>query len=182
MTNSDGKIIGMWNGFCSPTYGGSCSSSQYVVGIPYGNQTEEDALFFEDGFKALRGNLLEGHYVVFESNGHAITNPGSGNQFTSTAATAQHKDIHQRWVLHQLADEGTEFYVTSAVDGKYISQHTSLANSKSGAQTYNITYLGGGKYALQKENGKYLNIKADGTISIDSTPTGFNAYSVTYHS
>ncbi|KAJ9156129.1 Non-hemolytic phospholipase c [Pleurostoma richardsiae] len=182
ITNSDGNIIGMWNGYCSGNYGGSCSSSQYVVGIPYGNQTEEDALYFEDGFKGVRGNLLEGHYLVFESNGHAITNPGSSSQFTSTAATAQHEDIHQRWVLHQLATEGTQFYITSAVDGKYISQHTSLATAESGAETYNITYIGGSKYALQKENGKYLNLNADGSISIDSTTTGFNAYSVTYHS
>ncbi|KAL1859073.1 hypothetical protein VTK73DRAFT_7602 [Phialemonium thermophilum] len=181
-TNANGQIIGMYNGYCTGVFGTDCSGSKYIDGIPYGNQTEEEALFFEDGFKGVRGNLLEGHYLVFEANGHAITNPGSGRELTATAATAGHEDIHQRWVLHQLAPEGTEFRITSALDGKYISQHTSLATLESGAETYNITYLGSSKYALQKENGKYLNLQADGTISIDSTPVGYNVYSVTYHS
>jgi phospholipase C len=172
----------MWNGYCSPTYGGSCSSNEYYAGIPFGNQTEADALFFEDGFKGVRGGLLEGHYLVFEANGHAVTNPGNGSQFTATAATAQHEDLHQRWVLHQLAPEGTQFTITSALDGKYVSQHTSLATLASGAETYTIEYLGGSLYSLQKENGDFLNLRADGSISIDSTAVGYNVYSVTYHS
>jgi phospholipase C len=181
--NSDGQIIGMWNGFCSPTYGSSCSGNEYVVGIPYGNQTEDTALFFEDGFKQARGALLEGHYLVFEANGHALANPAvtGQSQLSAMPAAAAHDDPRHRWVLHALAAEGTHFNVTSAVDGRYISQHTSLAKLQSGAEVYNITYLGSKGYALQKENGQYLNVNADGSISIDSKPVPYSAYSVTYH-
>jgi phospholipase C len=173
----------MWNGFCSPTYGSSCSSNEYVVGIPYGNQTEATALFFEDGFKQVRGALLEGHFLVFEANGHALTNPGitGQTQLSTTPASSAHDDVHQRFVLHGLAQEGTQFNITSALDGRYISQHTSLAKLKSGAETYNISYLGSRGYALQKENGKYLNIAADGSLSIDDAPVPYEVYSVTYH-
>jgi phospholipase C len=171
----------MYSGYCSKVWFGSCSSSVYASPAPYGNQTEEEALFFEDGFKSVRGYLTEGHYLVFEANGYALSNPGTGKQFIATATTAAHDDIHQRWVAHALADEGTAFNITSAIDGKYISQHSSLSTSGSGAGIYNITYIGGSKYALQKENGPYLNIQADGSLSFDSTPVGYALYSVTYH-
>ena len=160
---------------------GSCSGSEYVEPIPYGNQTEEEALFFEDGFKGVRGYLTEGRYLVLEANGHALTNPEVNKQFTTTRATSTHDSLEQRWYLHALTEEGTTFYIRSAVDGMYISQHSSLSESESGAETYNITYLGGLEYALQKENGKYLNIDSDGSLSFDSEPIGYKLYSVTYH-
>ncbi|OAA57415.1 non-hemolytic phospholipase c [Niveomyces insectorum RCEF 264] len=182
IANANGQLIGMYNGFCNKVFGGSCSSNQYTLPIPYGSQTEEEALFFEDGYKGVRGALTEGRYLVFEANGYALYNPSTAaKQFAATRATPGHEDIHQRWVLHALTPEGSTFHVTSAVDGKYLSQHSSLSISESGAETYNITYLGNSRYAMRKENGAYLNIKADGTLSFDSTPTGYNVFSVTYH-
>ena len=173
----------MYSGYCSQVWPGSCSGSQYVSPIPYGSQTEDEALYFEDGFKSVRGYLTEGHYLVFEANGYALSNPDTPNkQFQATKASATHDDVHQRWVLHALAEEGTTFHITSAVDGKYISQHSSLSISESGAETYNITYIGSGVYALQKENGAYLNIQPGGSLSFDNKPDGYKLYSVTYHS
>ncbi|KAH8892840.1 non-hemolytic phospholipase c [Thozetella sp. PMI_491] len=183
IADANGNLIGLYNAFCSKQYSGACSGSGYIAGIPYGNQTEEEALFFEDGFKGVRGYLTEGRYLVFESNGYALSNPNDDQkQFTASPATAGHDSINQRWVLHGIAAEGTEFNITSVVDGKYISQHSSLSTSVTGAQTYNISYVGNSQYILQKENGKYLNIKSDGTLSFDSQPTPYNVYSVTYHS
>lgn len=172
----------MYSGFCSIVWPGTCSGSEYLSPIPYGNQTEEEALFFEDGFKGVRGYLTEGHYLVFEANGYALSNPGSGRQFTTTKATAAHDDIHQRWVLHDLAEEGTTFRVTSALDGKYLSQSSSLSQLESGAEVYNITYLGNRGYALQEQNGLYLNIQPSGRLALDKEPVGYQLYSVTYHS
>jgi phospholipase C len=82
-----------------------------------------------------------------------------------------------------LSNDGTSFNITSAVDGRYISQHTSLATDVSGAEVYVIQYQGSEQgYSLQKGNGKYLNLKSDGSISIDSTWTGYSIFSVAYRS
>lgn len=118
---------------------------------------------------------------MLESNGHALTNAGVDKQFTASKATAKHDDIHQRWVVRGLAAEGDEFHVKSALDGKWLSHHTSLSVSESGAQAYKIAYMGHGLYSLQKENGKYTNIREDCSISIDATLIGYKLYSVTYH-
>ena len=180
--DANGNKLGLYSGFCSRVFGTSCSSDEYYLPYPYGNQTEEDALYFEDGFKGVRGELTEGRYLVFEANGYALYTDGTSKQFAATPATAAHEDIHQRWVLHALEPEGNSFYITSAVNNYYMSQHSSLSISESGAETYNITYMGESKYQLQKENGDYLNIDPAGELSFKSTPVGYNVYSVTYHS
>jgi len=182
ITNSDGEIIGMYSGFCAVEWTGSCSGSEYVAGIPYGTQTEENSLVYEDGFKGVRGYLTEGHYLVFESNGYALSNPNNTEkQFEATLTTAPYNFINQRWVIHSLAAEGTTFNITSAVDDKYISQHSSLSTSVTGAEIYNITYIGNSQYTLQKENGDYLNIQSDGSLSFDSKSVPYSIYSVTYN-
>jgi phospholipase C len=172
----------MYSGFCNVEWTGSCSGSQYVSGIPYGNQTEANSLVYENGFKGARGAINEGHYLVFEANGYALSNPSDGKkQFGATKATAAHDAKAQRWIIHGVAEEGTAFNITSAVDGLYISQHSSLSVSVSGAEVYNIVYIGSSQYTLQKENGDYLNIAADGTLSFTSHPVPYNVYSVTYN-
>jgi phospholipase C len=173
----------MYNAFCSVEWPQGCSSETYSGAIPYAGQTEENSLVFEDGYRGVRGYLTEGRYLVFVSNGYALTNPGTTNkQFTTTPAAVPYDSISQRWVIHTLLPEGTTFNITSAVDGKYISQHSSLSTSVSGAEVYNITNVGSSQYILQKENGAYLNIKSDGSISFDFTPIPYSIYSVTYHS
>lgn len=154
--------------------------------VPYGSQGSLDDLAktVEQGFKPMRGNLTEGRYVTFELNGFALTNPVDGtNQFSATATTDDHSQIHQRWIVHQLdtVDDGRVFHISSAADGRWVSQHTSLSNSESGAQDYTVTFLGNGKgYSLQKENGKYLAIDESGSIVIQSQSVGFQLYAVTY--
>jgi hypothetical protein len=65
------------------------------------------------------------------------------------------------------AGKAVGLLLTSAVDGRYIADHTSLDMLHSGAETYKITDLGDGKgYSLMKENGKFLGIGSDGTINI----------------
>lgn len=173
----------MYSGFCAVEWTGSCSGSEYVTGIPYGEQTEENSLFYENGFKGIRGYLAEGHYLVFVSNGYALSNPNNTEkQFEATVATSPYDSINQRWVVHGLAEEGTTFNITSAVNGEYISQHSSLSVSVTGAEVYNITYIGSSQYVLRKENGDYLNIVSNGSLSFDSNPVPYNIYSVTYKS
>ncbi|KAF8849972.1 putative hemolytic phospholipase C precursor [Acephala macrosclerotiorum] len=182
ITNSAGQIIGMYSGFCDIEWTGSCSGSEYVTGIPYGNQTEENSLVYENGYRGVRGYVAEGHYLVFESNGYALSNPNTTQkQFTATPAAAPCDSISQRWVLHAQTAEGSTFNISSAVDGLYISQHSSLSLSTSGAEVYNITYVGSSQYILQKENGEYLNIQPGGGLSFDPTPIPYNIWSVTYN-
>jgi phospholipase C len=180
--DDDGNIIGLYAGFCAIEWPESCSEAPYVPNIPYGKQTEENSLLYEDGYMLMRGYLTEGRWLVFESNGHALSNPSDGrNQFEATAATADHKNLAQRWVVHALTEEGTLFTVTSAVDGTYLSQHNSLSASVAGSEIYNITYIGNSQYLLQKENGDYTNIHSDGTLEFASTPTPYTIWSVTYN-
>ncbi|CZR52692.1 related to phospholipase C [Phialocephala subalpina] len=182
ITNSAGEIIGMYSGFCDIEWTGSCSGSEYVTGIPYGNQTEGNSLIYENGYRGVRGYIAEGHYLVFESNGYALSNPNSSQkQFTASPVAAPYDSIAQRWVLHAQAVEGSTFNISSAVDGLYISQHSSLSLSTTGAEVYNITYVGSSQYILQKENGEYLNIQPGGALSFDSTPIPYNVWSVTYN-
>ncbi|KAG0647116.1 Phosphatidylcholine-hydrolyzing phospholipase C [Hyphodiscus hymeniophilus] len=182
LKDDDGNIIGLYSGFCAIEWPGSCSGSEYVPDIPYGTQTEENSLVYEDGYKLMRGYLTEGRWLVFESNGYALSNPANDKkQFEATAATGGHEALAQRWVAHSLNEEGTLFTITSAVDGTYLSQHNSLSTSASGAETYNVTYIGNSQYVLQKENGDYTNIGPDGVLAFVSKPTPYKIWSVTYN-
>jgi phospholipase C len=173
----------MYSGYCDLIWTGSCSGEQYISGIPYGNQTEADSLVYEDGFKGMRGYMTEGHFVVFESNGFALTNPGSAcdADFTASPATSTHESINQRWVVYGLEPEGTAFNISSAVDGSYISEASTLASGVAGAIAYDIQYVGSSQYTLQVDGGKYLNIDEDGSISFDSEATPYKIWSVTYN-
>jgi phospholipase C len=134
--------------------------------------------------------LTEGRYLVFEMNGYALTALNGASDVTGGLTISTHSSINQRWVLHATGGTATgggagvgTFVITSAVDGRYIADHTSLATLLSGAETYTIAYVAqSAGYTLQKENGKYLSINAQGVIVITSTPAPFSAYSVTYHS
>lgn len=180
--DNDGNIIGLYAGFCAIEWPEACSAAPYVPNIPYGNQTEENSLVYENGYKLMRGYLTEGRWLVFESNGYALSNPSdSRKQFEPTTATADHDSLAQRWVAHALTEEGTLFQISSAVDGKYLSQHNSLSESINGAEIYNITYIGNSQYVLQKENGDYTNIHPEGTLQFISKPTPYKIWSVTYN-
>ncbi|RFU31593.1 hypothetical protein B7463_g4716, partial [Scytalidium lignicola] len=159
---------------------------------PYGpeNANLDPSTLSEEGFKHVRGYLTEGRCLVFEMNGYALTALNGASDITGSKSTSKHESINQRWVIHATGGTATDggegagtFVITSAVDGKYIASHTSLAKLRSGAETYTIAYTANGAgYALQKENGKYLSIDTEGTIIITSKPASFSVYSVTYQS
>lgn len=155
--------------------------------VPYGKQIPPEKMYTlsEDGFKEMRGLLTEGRYIVFEYGGYALSNQGKpSNDFAATKATAAHNDVHQRWIVNYLQDNGGQvastFTIKSAFDGRYIGEHTGLSNSAKGAETYTINFSPSKGYSLQKENGKYLTIDTHGTVQITPDETFFKAYSVTY--
>lgn len=179
--DDDGNILGLYSGFCAIEWPQACSAAPYVPDIPYGSQTEENSLVYEDGFMLMRGYMTEGRWLVFESNGFALSNPADGKRsFEATAATADHAALAQRWVVHALTEEGTQFNITSAVDGAYIAHRSSLSNDVASAETYTITYVGNSQYVFQKDNDHYMNIKPDGGLEFQSKAIPYKIWSVTY--
>lgn len=157
--------------------------------VPYGNQTLEDALYFEDGFKQVYGALNEGHFLVFEANGFAISNDAAGKSnsagLATTSATADHEDLSQRWILHAISDQDADFgkfAISSAVDGTYISTDASLTSDASSAGTYSIKYIGNGLYTLENADGKYVSVTQDGQVELSDVSEKWQVFSVTYHS
>ena len=164
--------------------GSSYCEAQYVVlrpPVPYGQQSSDVASLSEKGFKSVRGALTEGRYLTFESNGYALTNPGSGaSHYTSTKDTADHSAMSQRWVVHQLAGGGDSFIIRSALDGRFLGNGTSLRDSSAAAEQYAIQYLGNGvRYSLMQQSGMYLGIEATGELLIAGAVDGFQVFSVT---
>ncbi|KAJ5212782.1 uncharacterized protein N7498_004428 [Penicillium cinerascens] len=142
--------------------------------VPYGNQSNKtNALWFEEGYKEVIGYLTEGRYLTFESSGVALANSGNASKLSTTAAVADHSDLHQRWVVHYTADEESQiFQISSALDGKFIGAKGSLVTGSRKAANITITFLGNGKgYSLQY---------GDGT-AVGALKSGCKIWSVSYH-
>jgi phospholipase C len=146
--------------------------------VPYGNQTVACSLVSEPGFKSVRGALTEGRYLVFEMNGYALSNSGSGTVGTS-GVTPQHEQMSQRWIVHRLQPSGTDFNVSSAVDGTFIAPDASLTSNPNSAAALSIQDLGNGQgYTVLGSSG-YLFIGVNGTLAWSATASGFSLFSVT---
>jgi phospholipase C len=173
LQNSQGSYTGYSQ--CEQTY-----TTQRPT-VPYGNQTVAGSLVSEPGFKSVRGALTEGRYLVFEMNGYALSNSGSGTAGASTA-TPQHEQKSQRWVVHQLQQSGTVFNVSSAVDGTFIASDGSLTSAQSSAAGLTVQDLGNGQgYTVLGSSG-YLAIGVNGTLTWSAAASGFSLFSVTYSS
>jgi len=148
--------------------------------VPYGQQTPQNALYSEDGFKTVRGGLTEGRYLVFEMNGFAIAN--INDTVSSSRATQQHDSAVQRWIAHQLQPAGKSFQISSAVDGAFIASDSTLTTSQGSAVTLTIEDQGNGAgYTVQGPSG-YLQIDSGGKLTWASQSNGFSLLSVTYKS
>jgi phospholipase C len=181
---------GNWDAasICQGTYGNPPPKPP----APFGpdNANSDPSKLSEEGFKSVRGYLTEGRYLVFEMNGYALTVGSNATDITGTKAISDRSSKSQRWVAHATGGTATgggegsgTFVLSSAADGRYLADHTSLAQKRSGAETYTITDMGSGKgYSLMKENGEYLSIGANGTIDVVKQARGFQLFSVTYQS
>ncbi|KKK21924.1 hypothetical protein P175DRAFT_0127130 [Aspergillus ochraceoroseus IBT 24754] len=140
--------------------------------VPYGQQDETDALFFEEGYKEVVGDLTEGRYLVFEHKNKALANTGKKTKISRTPATAGHRDKQQRWVIHYTKDEESQiFQISSALDGKWIGPRETLVSSRAEAANIKITFRGNGKgYRLQYVDGPNVGATEEYTV-----------WSVSYH-
>ncbi|KAL9931358.1 hypothetical protein V8E36_009755 [Tilletia maclaganii] len=160
--------------------------------IPYGNQSEATSLITETGFKIQRGNLFEGHYLVFESNGTALTAAANASTLSLSPATAKHDSLAQRWIIHAQSDVPDQRQFTLQSSALYLGANLTLTSSSTAAAVYEIqdvTSSGGSRgYAFTEvDSGKVLTVGAhSGTQGVQladaasSSPSLFSAFSVTY--
>ena len=144
--------------------------------VPYTSQVEDVSSLSEEGFKEIRGALTEGRYLVFEMEGVALTNSGSGN-VTISPVTAKHESLEQRWVVHVEEVGSNKFKITSAVDGQYLKSQGVLSSEVGGL--YTVIFEAGKGYALQNKCGKYLVAGAEG-VEYSREIKYWKTYSVTY--
>lgn len=164
--------------------------------VPFGqqnstqNSTQRMSSLSEKGFKSVRGALTEGRYLAFESNGFALQNGGSNTTKYSNGTGAlgagqtvpQHDQRSQLFVIHQLQPGGTQFQISSAVDGSYLTSDLRFTKDRRPRENFTIRYLGGGQgYSVQTSHGMYLAITPTGKLrpANDAPPRGFSVFSVT---
>ncbi|KAJ5625030.1 hypothetical protein N7510_001339 [Penicillium lagena] len=182
VTNSKGTYVG--SAQCQAKY-----SSQRPP-VPYGEQgDEESSLWFEEGYKQVVGYLTEGRYLTFEKGGSALTNPGRGDNLSSSPATSNHGAKSQRWVIHYNSDEESQqFTISSALDGRWLGAGGKLlpSDQSSNAAEVKVTFLGAGQgYSLQYVAGSaYIDVSQGGSLSVSQThnvpANGFAVWSVSY--
>lgn len=158
--------------------------------VPYGEQgDEESALWFEEGYKQVVGYLTEGRYLTFEKSGSALTNPGKGNNLSSSPASSSHNAKSQRWVIHYNSDEESQqFTISSALDGRWLGANGKLLPSTqaSNAAEVKVTFLGASQgYSLQYvASGAYIDAPHGGSLRMSHTrkapADGFAVWSVSY--
>jgi phospholipase C len=166
---------GAYNGYavCEATY------KTQRPPVPYGQQNADISALSEQGFKSVRGALTEGRFLVFELNGFALTN--CNGELVTSKASAKHDSKAQRWVVHQSAPGSTQFQVSSAVDGKYVTAEGTCDAAAAKAVSVTVTDLGNGKgYDLNVSGAGYLSVDMNGKIGWSSTAIGFGLFSVTY--
>ncbi|KAK5112598.1 hypothetical protein LTR62_003912 [Meristemomyces frigidus] len=171
--STDGK--GQWNGYaiCEASYNTSRPP------VPYGKQNASTSLATEQGFKPVRGQLTEGRYLTFESNGYALAN--LHGTIGASQATEGHEGKAQRFVVYEKKNSGKEFVVTSAVDGASISSSGALLGDTTTATVLIITDLGGcNGYTVRRADGRYLGIGLDGKVGWKEHQAVFGVFSVSY--
>ncbi|KAK4574546.1 hypothetical protein LTR86_001387 [Recurvomyces mirabilis] len=164
---------GEWNGYAL------CEAAHATTRppVPYGKQNVNTSLATEEGFKAVRGQLTEGRYLTFETNGYALAN--DNGKLVATKTTSKHDSKAQRFVVHQ---SGGKLAITSALDNTSVSGPGPVRpGGYSGAVTFDISYLGSQGYAVQASDGQYLSIGQNGQVSYSHDKVGFVLFSVTYN-
>lgn len=133
--------------------------------VPYGEQNETSSLWTETGYKAVRGALTEGRYLVFEADdGRCLVH--SGNKLDLGSCGDGYSSAGARFVVHQVNDAfSSQFTLQQATtEAKYIGHNLSFVDS-SDAQQFTITYT----------NGRY-----ETSIHTRGLPASYRVFAVTY--
>ncbi|KND91864.1 Non-hemolytic phospholipase C [Tolypocladium ophioglossoides CBS 100239] len=138
----------------------------------------------ESGFKPVRGQLTEGRFLVFETNGLALTNPGkcrADSNAALTRASEGHKRELQRWVIHAVELGGSAFTLQSVADGRFICQGGLMCKQRQDALVFETDYEPSKGYTLEpKGSGRYLNAGGEKELSFDGPLGHWEIFSVSY--
>jgi phospholipase C len=171
--------------------------------IPYGEQDPATALWTESGFRAVRGIVTEGRYLVFQGTGAhnlglAASGSGSDSNGQPQADTHGHTQLSSSPVPSQKeSDPNIRFIIHEQgifPDLKYLIQAASLPasssyldsdlqfTSPSSAAAFSITYNAEGtSYTIQVASSqKYISVNERGQVSLSSEPFEFTIFSVTW--
>lgn len=183
LTNSKGQFIGAE--LCEAMF------PETTPPIPYGQQTRENSLFIENGFKSVRGSLTEGRFLVFQADNMVLSYDHSTRDLGLTSAPPSSKfasssdDI--RFVLHATSPPpATTFKLqfTGAPTNTYIDKNLKGTSSLNNAAIFNITDLGNGQgYTINSlHSSEFIALSSHGKtqeIALNKSPTSFQVFSVT---
>ena len=177
---SQDPLTGTYNGVvtCLAKYAGFVFPK-----IPYGQQSLQDSLAVEKGYKPMRGNPTEGRHVAFESGKYALTK--RGNKVVAGKKTPQHNNRDQLFVLHAVgsAPRDLRFRISTSTfqDGKtgqYITQQLGLSDNKEDGAIFTISYENG-SYSLENtQTHQHLSLK-NGKAALQNDEASFSFFSVT---
>lgn len=163
--------------------------------VPYNRQTEYNALYFEQGYKQLRGNLTEGRYLVIEkyeddrSSRSDVTPGGSSTLrdglmgFSTAPACKSYNCIDERFTVHYTEDFFVpKFNLKSFLSKRFMNNSAGATNSSETAAKLTILFNTDDGYTIQNEDGKYLNFNfpALEEPQFSENRTTFNIYAVSY--
>ncbi|KAK2616742.1 hypothetical protein QQS21_000354 [Conoideocrella luteorostrata] len=136
----------------------------------------------EKGFKAIRGQLTEGRYLVLETQGYSLTNAGckATTRATVTKSTPSHEKAPHRWVAHAAKLGGNVFSLQSVTNKKYLCKDGSLCDDGKSAEWFAVRFVPGRGYSWQQQDGmKYLSAE-DGRLNFASDAAYWKIFSVSY--
>jgi len=174
LTNSQGQFVGVVA--CEAEF----PNPQPVV--PFGQQTRETSLQIENGFKSVRGTLTEGRFLVFESNGLALSFDNTNEAFGTSKAVPAHDSDEQRFIIHAtVPPPATTFmlqFAGSPTRG-FVDKNNKQTANINDAAVFNITDLGNGQgYTLQQISGSGKFVTTSNNLSGHQAQI-FNVFSVT---
>ncbi|GJJ13152.1 hypothetical protein Clacol_007403 [Clathrus columnatus] len=148
--------------------------------VPYGEQTRENSLLVENGYKIVRGSLTEGRFLVFETNGVALAYDRVLRGLSLAPAPPLDRlsssSDNYRFVLHAtMPPPSTLFKLQFAGAGAtptYVDKNLRATTSINNAATFNITDTGNGEgYTIRDvTSSQFFSLANLEEIIINSSP------------
>ncbi|KAK9461076.1 phosphoesterase family-domain-containing protein [Lipomyces oligophaga] len=133
--------------------------------VPYGNQTIEDSLWTEDGFKPVRGSLTEGRYLTFvsqvDNQYYGLARYHTSTNLHSLVIDDDFKDKKHRFYLLQQGDAFSKRFKLRSAIGGYITAKGLFNPDHDQAAIFTIEFTASKGYSLYLPSKGYLALSAD---------------------
>ena len=148
--------------------------------VPYGKQSESEALRVESGYKPTRGDLSEGRYLTFEANGFALSS--NGHRLSASKSSDEHNKDDQLFVIHWQGKDPRDnrFRISTKDKSRYITSGLRFTTNSNKAAQFALVDQGNGKgYTItESRSNKQLSITKDGKVA-HANEASFKIFSVT---